>query len=135
MRDEHPHEAAGIAYAGFAYAIWGIIPVYWRLLGAVPPFELTVHRILWCALFVAIVTVVRGRLAHIVEIFRAPKLLATLALTSVLITTNWTIFIYCVAKNHLVEASLGYYLTPLLSLGLGVFLFGEHMSRIRLAGV
>ena len=100
-----------------------------------PPFELTTHRVLWCALFVAIVTAWRGRLAHIVTILRTPKLLGTLALTSILITTNWTVFIYCVATNRLVEASLGYYLTPLLSIALGVFLFGEHMTRLRLAGV
>ena len=128
-------EGAGILYAGVAYAFWGITPLYWRLLGNVPPFELTTHRVLWCAVFVACVTALRGRLGHIVTILRTPKLLGTLALTSVLITVNWTIFIYCVATNQLVESSLGYYLTPLLSIALGVFLFGEHMTRLRLAGV
>lgn len=128
-------EGPGILYAGLAYATWEIIPIYWRLLGDVPPFELTVHRVLWCALFVAGVTAWRGRLGHIATILRTPKLLATLALTSVLISANWTLFIYCVASNQLVEASLGYYLTPLLSMALGVFLFGERMSRLRLAGV
>ena len=131
----HGGEAAGILYAGSAYAFWGITPLYWRLLGQVPPFELTTHRVLWCALFVALVTAWRGRFVHIVNIVRTPKLLGTLALTSVLITTNWTIYIYCVATNQLVEASLGYYLTPLISIALGVFLFGEHMTRFRLAGV
>jgi chloramphenicol-sensitive protein RarD len=131
----HGGEATGILYAGAAYAFWGITPLYWRFLGEVPPFELTTHRVLWCALFVAIVTAWRGRLAHIVTILRTPKLLGTLALTSILITTNWTVFIYCVATNRLVEASLGYYLTPLLSIALGVFLFGEHMTRLRLVGV
>ena len=133
--NEHGGETLGILYAGVAYAFWGITPLYWRLLGDVPPFELTTHRVLWCALFVGIVTAWRGRLGHIVTILRTPKLLGTLALTSVLISTNWTVFIYCVATNQLVEASLGYYLTPLLSIALGVFLFGEHMTRWRLAGV
>jgi chloramphenicol-sensitive protein RarD len=128
-------ETTGILYAGLAYAVWGIIPVYWRLLGDVPPFQLTVQRVLWCALFVAGVTAWRGRLGHIVTIARTPKLLATLALTSVLISANWTIFIYCVATDRLIEASLGYFLTPLLSIALGVFLFGERMTRLRAAGV
>jgi chloramphenicol-sensitive protein RarD len=132
---DRPGETAGILYAGFAYAAWGVTPIYWRLLGDVPPFELTVHRVLWCALFVAGVTAWRGRLGHIVTILRTPRLLGTLALTSVLISANWTLFIYCVATNQLVEASLGYYLTPLLSIALGVFLFGERMSRFRLFGV
>jgi chloramphenicol-sensitive protein RarD len=133
--NENGGETLGIIYAGSAYAFWGITPLYWRLLGSVPPFELTTHRVLWCAVFVGLVTAWRGRFAHIVTILRTPKLLATLALTSVLITTNWTIYIYCVATNQLVEASLGYYLTPLLSIALGVFLFGEHMTRFRLVGV
>jgi chloramphenicol-sensitive protein RarD len=128
-------EGAGILYAGLAYAFWGITPLYWRLLGNVPPFQVTTHRVLWCAVFVAAVTVWRGRLGHIVTILRTPKLLGTLALTSVLITVNWSIFIYCVATNQLVESSLGYYLTPLLSIALGVFLFGEHMTRFRAVGV
>jgi chloramphenicol-sensitive protein RarD len=133
--NEHGGETLGILYAGSAYAFWGITPLYWRLLGNVPPFELTTHRVLWCALFVGIVTAWRGRLGHVVTILRTPKLLATLALTSVLISTNWTIYIYCVATNQLVEASLGYYLTPLLSIALGVFLFSEHMTRLRLVAV
>lgn len=133
--NEHGGETAGLLYAGVAYAFWGITPIYWRLLGNVPPFELTTHRVLWCAVFVAIVTVWRGRLGHVLTILRTPKLLGTLALTSLLITANWTIFIYCVATHQLVELSLGYYLTPLLSIALGVFLFGEHMTRFRLVGV
>jgi len=132
---KYPDETAGIAYAGSAYAIWGLFPLYWRLLDAVPPFELAVHRILWCAVFVGALTALRGRLHRIADVFRFKPLLGTLALTSLLISTNWIIFIYCVAKNHLIEASLGYYLTPLLSMGLGLFLFAEPMSRIRLAGV
>ncbi|HXL98637.1 MAG TPA: EamA family transporter RarD [Rhizomicrobium sp.] len=130
-----PDETAGIALAAFAYAFWGIMPLYWRLLASVGPFELTVHRILWCAIFVAIVALGRGRLPHVMAIVRTPRVLATLALTSVLITCNWTIYIYCIATHQLVEASLGYYINPLISIALGVFLFGEHMSRLRLAAV
>ena len=131
-----PHnETTGIMLAGGAYAIWGVVPLFWRLLGDVPPFELTVHRILWCALFLLAVAAWRGRTSRIVSILREPRMIATLALTSVLISCNWTIFIYCVSTSQLVEASFGYYLTPLLSIGLGVFLFGERLSRVRLAGI
>jgi len=129
-----PHnETTGIMLAGGAYAIWGVVPLFWRLLGDVPPFELTVHRILWCALFLLAVAAWRGRTSRIVSILREPRMIATLALTSVLISCNWTI--YCVSTSQLVEASFGYYLTPLLSIGLGVFLFGERLSRVRLAGI
>ncbi len=134
---ERPHsdDPAGIAYAVLAYGLWGIVPLYWRLLDGVPPFELTVHRIAWCALFVMAVAFLRGRMAQIVAIFRAPRLVGMLALTGFLISLNWTVYIYCVASRQLVEASLGYYINPLISVALGVLLFGEHMSRLRFAAV
>ncbi|HEY8696072.1 MAG TPA: EamA family transporter RarD [Rhizomicrobium sp.] len=125
----------GILYALIAYAVWGIMPLYWRLLSAVPPFELTVHRVLWCALFVLGVTLARGRWPQLLAAIRNRRLLGTLALTSVLISINWTIYIYCVASHQLVEASLGYYINPLISIALGVTLFGEHLSRLRLIAV
>lgn len=130
-----PAEGTGILLAGSAYAIWGVVPVYWRFLPEVPPFELTVHRVLWCALFVAGVTLWRGRLSHIFGIVRTPSVIRLLVLTSLLITLNWAIYIYCVATNQLVEASLGYYITPLLSIALGVSFFGEKLSRMRLIGL
>jgi chloramphenicol-sensitive protein RarD len=128
-------DATGILLAGFAYAFWGIMPLYWRLLSSVPPLELTVHRIFWCAIFLAFVAVERKRLAPLRAIARDPRLLGTLALTSVLITCNWTLYIYCIATHQLVEASLGYYINPLISIALGVMLFGEAMSRLRLFAV
>jgi chloramphenicol-sensitive protein RarD len=133
--EAHPSEATGILYAALAYAFWGFVPLYWRMLGDVAPFELTVHRILWCALFISVITLIRGHAGRVFSIFRTPRLIGTLALTSVLITCNWTLFIYCVATNQLVEASLGYYMTPLVSFAAGIAFFGERMSRVRLIGV
>jgi chloramphenicol-sensitive protein RarD len=128
-------DVSGILLAGFAYAFWGIMPLYWRLLKTVPPVELTVHRIFWCAIFLAFVAIGRRRYAELWAIIRKPRLLGTLALTSVLITCNWTLYIYCIATHQLVEASLGYYINPLISIGLGVLMMGERMSRLRLAAV
>jgi chloramphenicol-sensitive protein RarD len=128
-------DPSGILYASLAYVSWGVMPLYWRLLPDVPPFELTVHRVFWCALFLGVVLAVRAKFSHLLALLRSPKLVATLALTSVLIAINWTVYIYCIATNQLVEASLGYYINPLISIGLGVALFGEKMSRMRLAGV
>lgn len=128
-------DATGIGYAAFAYVFWGVMPLYWRLLDAVPPLQLTVHRIFWCALFVGALAVARGRLPALKSIIRSPRLLATLTLTSILISINWGVYIYCVATSQLVEASLGYYINPLISIALGVLLFGEHISRMRLAAI
>ncbi|MBV9570135.1 MAG: EamA family transporter RarD [Alphaproteobacteria bacterium] len=128
-------DSRGIALALAAYALWGIMPLYWRLLSQVPPFEITVNRVMWCAVFVLGVSLARGRWQQLVAMASNPVLLGILALTSVLISVNWTIYIYCVATHQLVEASLGYYINPLVSIVLGVTLFGERLSRWRLVAV
>jgi chloramphenicol-sensitive protein RarD len=128
-------DLTGVVYAALAYIFWGIVPIYWRWLGNVPPFQITVHRVLWCALFVAAVSFARGRIPHLLALIRNTRILATLALTSVLISINWLIYIYCVASDQLVEASLGYYIVPLLSIALGVAFYGERLSRLRLVAV
>ena len=132
---QHPDENRGILFAGAAYAIWGFVPLYWRLLADVSPYEITVHRILWCALFTVIVTAFRGRLHHLLSILRTGKRIGALALTSLLISANWTLFIWCVSSHRLVEASLGYYMTPLISIALGVVVLGERISRVRLVAI
>lgn len=132
---EPQDEASGVVCAAAAYVLWGVVPLYWRLLDGVPPFEVIVHRIVWSALFVMAVAALRSRWSHLAVVFRSPRIFGTLALTSVLITCNWSVFIYAVASRRLVEASLGYYITPLISIGLGVLLFGERMSRLRLLAV
>ncbi|HTT83454.1 MAG TPA: EamA family transporter RarD [Rhizomicrobium sp.] len=134
-KSPHHDAPAGIVCATLAYGLWGIAPLYWRLLDGVPPFELTLHRIVWCALFVMAIAFLRGRLAQIVAIIRTPRLLAMLALTGFLISLNWTVYIYCVASRQLVEASLGYYINPLISIALGVVFFGERISRLRLMAI
>jgi len=126
---------AGIIYAALAYGLWGVMPVYWRLLSDVPIFQITVERIVWCAVFVAAVTLARGNLARVLAVVRTPRTLATLALTSVLISGNWALYIYCVETHQLVEASLGYYITPLVSFALGLLFFGEKLSRVKQAAI
>jgi len=131
----HPNEAAGVLYAGAAYSVWGIIPLYWDNLSYVPPIELSVHRMLWCAIFAFGVTAARGRLPAIWSIARSWRLISALALSSVLIAINWTVYIWSVSTHQLVEAALGYYINPLLSIALGVVMLGERLSRIRLAAI
>jgi chloramphenicol-sensitive protein RarD len=133
--DPHRDDPLGIALAAGTYVIWGVVPLYWALLADVPPVETTLHRILWGALFAGGVTIARGRLRQLTHIFTRPRVLAALAISSALIATNWTLYIWCVATHQLVEASLGYYLTPLVSMAVGVTLLGERISRLRLAAI
>jgi len=132
---EQHHEGQGILLAGGAYFVWGLVPLYWQLLADVSPWQITAHRILWCALFGVIVTVFRRRMLHFITVFRTPQLLGALTASSLLITANWTLFMYTVTSHQLVEAAFGYYLTPLVSIGLGVTLLGEKISPIRIAAL
>jgi len=132
--DQH-HEGQGILLACGAYFVWGLVPLYWRLLEDVSPWQVTLHRIVWCALFGVIVTVFRRRMLHFIAVFRTPRLLGALTASSLLITANWTLFMYTVTTHQLVEAAFGYYLTPLVSIGLGVTLLGEKISPTRIAAL
>lgn len=132
---DHPDEPLGIFYAAATYFLWGFVPLYWALLAGTSPVEITLHRILWGALFAAAVTWGRGHLRNIAAVFRNRRMLGALCASSILIATNWTIFIYCVASHQLVESSLGYYLTPLVSIGVGVLILGEKISRLRLGAI
>jgi chloramphenicol-sensitive protein RarD len=134
-KSEHVDSRAGVLLAGGAYTIWGVIPVYWHLLDAVPPFEIVVHRILWCAVFMAIFIVSNRRLMQILRALRRRRVFATLALTSILIAVNWGLFIWSVATNRLVEASLGYFTIPLVSIVLGIMFLGERQSVLRVAAI
>jgi chloramphenicol-sensitive protein RarD len=125
-------ENAGTLYACGAYVLWGFLPLYWALLRDVTAIEMTAHRILWCAVILALMTAARGRLGEIAAILRTPRTFWTLMLTSLLITVNWVLFMYALLSGQLVEASLGYYMTPVLSFLFGILLFGERPSRTRL---
>ena len=132
---EPQSETRGILLAAGAYGIWGLVPLYWQFLSDVPPLEITLHRILWCSITGLVVTLARRRFWHFITVLRTRRLMAALMASSVLISTNWTIYIYCVGAHRLVEASLGYYLTPLVSIALGVAVLGEKVSRIRVAAI
>ena len=129
------NETAGILYAGSAYALWGVLPLYWHALDNVPPFELSFHRMVWCALFSGAVIAALRRSGTVWRAVRTRKVLLALSVSSLLIAANWTIYIYSVAKAELVEASLGYYINPLLSIALGVVMLGEKLSPLRIVAI
>ncbi len=128
-------ERRGILHAMSAYTLWGVMPLYWSLLDQVPPIELVAHRVLWCALAVGAITLWRGRLPAMAAIFGAPRVFWALVLSSLLISTNWGVFIYAVQVHRVIEGSFGYFVTPLISMAMGMTLFGERVSRVRLAAM
>jgi len=128
-------ERRGILITATAYVIWGLMPLYWQLLPGVPAFQITIHRIFWCAVFVFFIVLARGRLSRLVTLITSPRVLGWLALTSLLISVNWTLYIWAVVQHRIVAASLGYYLTPLVSMVLGIFLLREKVSTVRMVAM
>ncbi len=131
---------AGTDVRGFwlgvtAYAIWGLSPIYWNLLADVPVIEVLAHRIVWAVPILAAVVVGRGRLSALAAQIRSPKTVAIAAVAVVMLSVNWGIFIWAVSTEHVVEASLGYFINPLLSVALGVVVLRERLSRAQAVAV
>lgn len=124
---------SGLASAVAAHALWGLFPLYWRLLKPAAPVEILAHRIVWSLVFVAIVLGFGRRFGWILELGR--RRLALLTLASVLITVNWGTFIYGVNSGHVVETSLGYFISPLVTVALGVIVLRERLGRLQLVAV
>ncbi|MGC8534368.1 MAG: EamA family transporter RarD [Rhizomicrobium sp.] len=135
MTPSDTNERIGILFAAAAYAIWGLLPLYWDHLTQVPPIQVTAWRVCLTALVVLGFTVLRGNLGTVLGHVRNRPLLLRLALSASLIALNWTTYVYSIASHQLVEASLGYFILPLISIALGVGLLQERISRFRLAGV
>lgn len=122
------------ALAGLlCYVLWGLFPLYWKLLGEVDPFEIIAHRIIWC--FVTTVIVCALAKLDFVSLLRQPRAWRFLAPAAVLITLNWSIYIYAVDIGHVVETAIGYYINPLVSILLGIVFFRERLTRLQLAAV
>lgn len=131
MTKHDSDDRAGIIFAASSYIVWGVLPVYWHALSDVPAPAITAWRIVLSAVLILAVTLLRGRIAHLQQIFRSRALLLRLGLTAALVASNWTIYVYSVISHQLVESSLGYFILPLISIALGVTLLGERLSRWR----
>ncbi len=118
----------GILAVITAATIWGFAPVYYSLLQHVPPFELLSHRTLWSFLFFAIVLMYQKKLVEIWQALSGQKAVISMLTASVLIATNWFFFIYSVQTGRATEASLGYFMMPLVAVVLGILIFKEHLS-------
>ena len=107
---------AGLVYGLSAYTIWGFIPLYFRTVAEVPPLVVLCHRILWSALFMALVVALRGEWKEIRPVLRSRRSVLLLCAGAVLIALNWLIFIYAVASRQVLQDSLGYFINQLLSI-------------------
>ncbi|WP_405404335.1 EamA family transporter RarD [Paracoccus sp. Ld10] len=125
----------GLAYAIAAYVLWGVLPIYMKALSHLPAAEIIAHRIIWSLPIAAAVLLWQGRAAEVKLALRQPRLLAMAALTAVLISVNWLIYVWAIANDHALDAALGYYINPLFSVFLGATLLGERLTRGQVAAI
>lgn len=121
----------GLLLTTGAYLAWGIAPLYWKALAAVPAIQLLAHRIVWCALLLGAYLLLKGRLGELRPVLRSARSVGALAASTVCIAVNWFVFIWSVNHGHLVDASLGYFINPLVSVLLGRVFLGERLNRLQ----
>lgn len=119
----------GLFAAIGAYGLWGIFPLYWKLLSSVLPLQILAHRILWAAVFCLMLLLARKEMSSLGVALKDPRKRVLVGAAGLLVTVNWGMYIYAVNSGHVLETALGYYINPLLSVALGAMLFREHIDR------
>ncbi len=117
----------GVLYALAAYGSWGVFPLYFKAVAAVPPLEVLAHRAIWSFVMLAVVMGILGRWNELRQKLRDRKLMAMLGLSTLFIAANWLVFIYAVGSGHTLQASLGYFINPLANVLLGVVFLRERL--------
>lgn len=130
-----PDARSGFAAAVGAFLIWGLFPLYLKPLSGVPTLQIMAHRIVWCCLLVFAWLAVRGELAAVRAALAYPATRVRLMASAVLISLNWLIYVWAVTNDHVVDASLGYFINPLLNVVLGVFVLDERLNRTQRSAV
>jgi chloramphenicol-sensitive protein RarD len=125
----------GIAYACLAFAMWGLFPLYFRELAGVAPFEVVLHRSAWSLLFLIGVLAVLRRFGWLRAVFAQPRQLGLFGLSALLLSGNWLVYVYAVQSGQVVEASLGYFINPIVNVLLGVLVLHERLRRAQWAAV
>ncbi len=121
----------GVITALGAFFLWGFSPLYYRAAGAASAYEILAHRAVWSLLFLLIILLVRGQLASTLQVIRHGRILLALLLSSILVSVNWLLFIWAVNNNQALEASMGYFIMPLVMVVLGRIFLGERLSTKR----
>ncbi|MDO6824277.1 EamA family transporter RarD [Marinobacter sp. 1_MG-2023] len=125
----------GVFYGTFAYTMWGCFPLYFALFDGVPAWEVVIHRVIWSCLFLAFTVTFLKRWQPVRVALAQPAKLGFVLGCAVLIAVNWGVYIYAVETRQVLQASLGYFLTPLVNVGLGMLVLKESISRLQILAV
>ena len=130
-----PSHRSGLIACVCAFLMWGIFPLYLRALASVPPGQILAHRIVWSTLLVFAWLALRRELGKVVVALRNPQVCGFLAASAALISVNWLVYVWGVNNGHVIDASLGYFINPLVSVLLGVLVLKERLNRAQWVAV
>jgi chloramphenicol-sensitive protein RarD len=119
----------GVAYGVAAYGMWGLVPIYFKAVASVQPLEVLAHRVVWSVAILVPLLFLRGKWPEARRAMASRKTMATLVLSTGLLAVNWYLFIWAVSHDRILEASLGYFINPLVSVVLGMVFLKERLSR------
>jgi chloramphenicol-sensitive protein RarD len=131
VEDKAKVRSLGLLFGVSAYTLWGLFPIYWPLLKPANPLEIVSHRAVWTLVFCFIILALTKTLKSTLSLLKRPKIVAGLFLGSILISINWIIYIYAANNEHVVEASLGYYINPIVVIATGVIVLKEKMRPLQ----
>jgi len=126
---------AGFVYATTVYLLWGALPLYLKMVSHIPAMEVVAHRIVWSLPIAAAALMLRGRLGDIWPMISNPRKLAMGMLTASLITANWLVYVYAIGSGHTVEAALGYYINPLISVIIAAVVLKERLRPAQVVAI
>ncbi|HDA6184329.1 EamA family transporter RarD [Listeria monocytogenes] len=133
MENKQNGQLGGIIAGALAYVCWGVLPIYWKLVTNVPPMEILAYRIIWSFIFMLFLIVCLRKASMVFQetkdVLLKPKTLIAIIAAAFLVTANWYLFIYTVNSGHVTEASLGYYINPLVNVLLATVILKERLSR------
>ena len=135
VEDKAKVRSLGLLFGVSAYTLWGLFPIYWPLLKPANPLEIVSHRAVWTLVFCFIILALTKTLKSTLSLLKRPKIVAGLFLGSILVSINWIIYIYAANTGHVIEASLGYFINPLVVIATGVIVLKEKMRPLQWTAV
>ncbi len=126
---------SGLIQAIIAYSVWGLFPLYWYFLKHLPAMEILANRIIWSLIFLLFLLTLYTRWQQVLAALKKPKILGVLLFTTVILSLNWLLYIWAVVHGYVIEASLGYYINPLVSMALGAVFLSERLRKYQYVAV
>jgi chloramphenicol-sensitive protein RarD len=133
--DPRRESIKGVIYSGIAFLIWGLSPAYWKAMQIIPALEIVTHRLVWSFFFLVALSMIQGTMAEFRRILKTPRTLLMLFATTILISSNWFLYVWAVNAGYLLQASLGYFINPLVNILLGMVFLKERLSRAQAMAV